>query len=97
VARAQVSDGDRVVILGAGTIGLAALLAALSGWLYSLLRHPPGRDGTDAEWALWGGALSAWTISVVVGLVNTTLHHEHAILSALLLGAWLAHRRIVHE
>lgn len=28
VARAKVSDGDRVVILGAGTIGLAALLAA---------------------------------------------------------------------
>jgi len=28
VARAKVADGDRVVILGAGTIGLAALLAA---------------------------------------------------------------------
>jgi len=28
VARAKVTDGDRVVILGAGTIGLAALLAA---------------------------------------------------------------------
>ncbi len=28
VARARVTDGDRVVILGAGTIGLAALLAA---------------------------------------------------------------------
>lgn len=80
-----------------GAIGLAALLMALSYWLYSLLRHLPGRDGTDTEWALWGGALSAWTISVVVGLVNTTLHHEHAILSALLLGAWLAYRRSRRE
>jgi hypothetical protein len=25
-----------------------------------------------------------------VGLVNTTLHHEHALLSMLLLGGWLS-------
>jgi len=30
---------------------------------------------------------------VGVGLVNTTLHHEHAILSVMLLGIWLASRR----
>lgn len=76
-----------------GAIGLAALLAALGYWLYSMLRFAPDRAGTDAEWALWGGAMSAWVISVVVGLVNTTLHHEHAILSVLLLGAWLAYQR----
>lgn len=77
-----------------GAIGLTALLAALGYWLYSLIRFAPSRAGTDAEWALWGGALSAWVISAAVGLVNTTLHHEHAILSMLLLGAWLAYPRI---
>lgn len=73
-----------------GLIGSAALLGALAYWLYSLLRHLPGRSSLDTEWALWGGALSAWMISVVVGLANTTLHHEHGILSMLMLGAWLA-------
>jgi len=80
-----------------GAIGLAALLAALGYWLYSLLRHLPGRDGTDTEWALWGSVLSAWVISVVAGLVNTTLHHEHAILSVVLLGTWLAYRQALDE
>lgn len=76
-----------------GLAGIAPLLLALGAWLYALLRRLPGRGSDDTEWALWGGALSAWTISVVVGLVNTTLHHEHAILSALLLGLWLAYRK----
>jgi len=76
-----------------GLIGSTILLGALVYWLYSLLRHLPGRSSTDTEWALWGGALSAWMISVVVGLANTTLHHEHGMLSMLLLGAWLASRR----
>lgn len=76
-----------------GLVGITPLLFALGAWLYALLHHLPGRDNDDAEWALWGGALSAWTISVVVGPVNTTLHHEHAILSVLLLGLWLAYRK----
>ena len=80
-----------------GVMGFSVLLVVLGYWLYSLFRHFPGRDDADTEWALWGGALSAWTISVVAGLVNSTLHHEHAILSALLLGAWLAYRKTHRE
>lgn len=80
-----------------GVIGSAVLLAVLGYWLYSLLRHLPAHATSDTEWALWGSALSAWVISVVAGLVNTTLHHEHAILSVVLLGAWLAYRKIPNE
>lgn len=76
-----------------GIFGLAALVAVLAAWLVMLLRTFPAGPVDPLEWTLWGGALSAWLVSVVVGTVNTTLHHEHAILSMLLLGLWLAWRR----
>ena len=76
-----------------GIAGFAALGAALLAWIVSLIRHRPRASDPDLAWALWGGALSAWFVSVGVGLVNTTLHHEHAILSVMLLGIWLASRR----
>lgn len=73
-----------------GVFGLSALVAILAAWIFSLLRHRPREHDDDLKWALWGGALSAWVISVGTGLVNTSLHHEHAILSVTLLGLWLA-------
>jgi hypothetical protein len=54
-------------------------------------RPAPGAD--DADWLLWGGAASAWLVTVGAGAVNTTLHHEHGILAMLLLGAWLCRLR----
>lgn len=74
-----------------GALGLAALLAVLVAWAHALLRRLPRADAPPLAWSLWGGAASAWLITVTVGFVNTTLHHEHALLSVLLLGAWLAH------
>lgn len=76
-----------------GVVGSAALLAVLLAWIASLVRHRPRAADGDLHWALWGGALSAWFVSVGTGLVNTSLHHEHAILSVTLLGLWLAHLR----
>jgi O-antigen ligase len=73
-----------------GIFGLAVVLAVLLMWIYWLMRFFPKKDDQDIAWALWGGSFSAWIITVVVGFVNTTLHHEHAILSVLLLGMWLA-------
>lgn len=76
-----------------GMAGLAALIAVLAAWLVALLRGVPPPDAPPIEWTAWGGAASAWLIDVIVGTVNTTLHHEHALLSMLLLGAWLSLRR----
>ena len=72
-----------------GIIGALALLAVLLAWAAWLVRHRPRAPDGDLDWVLWGGALSAWTITASVGLVNTTLHHEHGILATLLLGLWL--------
>jgi O-antigen ligase len=76
-----------------GIIGSAALAAVLLAWLISLVRHRPKPDAPDETWVLWGSALGAWIVTVGVGVVNTTLHHEHAILAVVLLGLWLADLR----
>ena len=72
-----------------GVLGALALAAVLLVWAAWLVRHRPRAPDGDLDWVLWGGALSAWAITVSVGLVNTTLHHEHGILATLLLGLWL--------
>ena len=75
-----------------GSVGLAALLAVLLAWAWTLARCAPQSGDPPLKWAYWGGALGAWLIAVLVGLVNTTLHHEHALISMLLLGGWLSLR-----
>lgn len=72
-----------------GIVGALALLAVLLAWAVWLIRRRPRASDGDLDWVLWGGALSAWVVTVSVGLVNTTLHHEHGILATLLLGLWL--------
>jgi O-antigen ligase len=78
-----------------GMVGALPLFAVLVAWGASLWRRWPAADGPALDWVLWGGAATALFVSAMVGAVNTTLHHEHALLATLLLGLWLArtHRR----
>lgn len=76
-----------------GVVGSAVLLAVLAGWLLALTRYRPHRDAQGLEWAAWAAATSGWTVTVAVGIFNTTLHHEHGILASLLLGLWLGSLR----
>ena len=73
-----------------GSVGFAALAAVLLAWLVALVRRRPRPADGNIPWLAWGGAVSAWFVTVGVGLVNTTLHHEHGLLAALLLGLWLS-------
>jgi len=74
-----------------GAFGFGVLTAVLLYWAYWLYRRVPRSEDEDLAWALWGGSCSAWFVSSSVGLLNTSLHHEHAILSVLLLGMWLSY------
>ena len=78
-----------------GFVGAAPVLFLLALWGWSILRWRPRRDEAGEVWLVWGGATSAWVVTVTVGMVNTTFHHEHGLLAALLLGLWLpvGHRR----
>jgi O-antigen ligase len=73
-----------------GAVGFAALAAVLLAWLVALIRERPRPQDADLAWLAWGGAASAWFVTVGVGMVNTTLHHEHGLLAVLLLGLWLS-------
>lgn len=73
-----------------GVVGFAALAALLLSWLVTLWRFRPRPEAEDFAWLAWGGASSAWVVTAGVGAVNTTLHHEHGLLAALLLGLWLS-------
>jgi len=75
-----------------GLIGLGVLMVVLFASGCALLRGVPHAQDPPRDWALFGGALAGWLITVTVGLVNTTLHDEHGLLSALLFGLWLSHR-----
>jgi O-antigen ligase len=75
-----------------GLVGLGVLLAVLVAWAAALLSAIPRAQDPPLDFALFGGALAGWFVTVAVGFVNTTLHHEHAILSVLLLGLWLGRR-----
>lgn len=46
---------------------------------------------------LWGASLSAWIVTCGVGFVNSTLHHEHAILAFLFLGLHLSFTRLIEK
>ena len=73
-----------------GAVGLALLLLVLGAWGIRLWRLRP-RAGDDAtETALWCAAFSGWFVTVLIGVANTTMHHEHAILAVLTLSLWLA-------
>ncbi|OGA06116.1 MAG: hypothetical protein A3D95_00900 [Betaproteobacteria bacterium RIFCSPHIGHO2_12_FULL_69_13] len=73
-----------------GLAGSAALGAVLAAWLWWLVRRRPAAGDPDLDWLLWGGAAGAFLVTAGAGVVNTTLHHEHGILAALLLGLWLS-------
>lgn len=75
-----------------GVVGLGVLLAVLAAWGVAILRGIPRSQDPPIDWALFGSALAGWIMTVVVGLLNTTLHHEHGILAVLVLGLWLSHR-----
>jgi O-antigen ligase len=73
-----------------GLAGVAVLLAVLAAWAVALVRGVPAAHAPPLLWTYWGAAAGTWLVAVIAGTVNTTLHHEHALLSMLLLGGWLA-------
>jgi O-antigen ligase len=73
-----------------GLVGLAVLLTVLAAWAIALIRRIPDAGASPLLFAYWGSAAGAWLVTVLGGTLNTTLHHEQALLCMLLLGGWLS-------
>ena len=77
-------------LAGKGIVGLAALLIFLSAIAFYLIKHLPKKNSSPNECFYWGTAGSAWFITVAIGFVNTTFHHEHGLLAVIMM-AYIIH------
>jgi O-antigen ligase len=72
-----------------GFVGFFAIINLMMIWLFSIKEKFKFISKSSQNAYLWGGALSAWVITFGVGFVNSTFHHEHALLALLLLGLYI--------
>jgi O-antigen ligase len=76
-----------------GFVGLLVTLLFMIFWMKHLISTFNWAKKTTQASYLWAGSLSAWVATYGIGFVNTTFHHEHAILACLFLGLYLSYTR----
>jgi O-antigen ligase len=77
-----------------GILGLFAIVLFLGYWIWRLAKSFTGPNRSTDKFFFCGSSFSSWFTTAVVGLGNTTLHHEHALLCVVLLGGWLSLQNI---
>jgi O-antigen ligase len=75
-----------------GFVGLLTTLLFMAVWMRHLIKNFVWAKKTEQSTYLWAGSFSAWVATFGIGFVNTTFHHEHAILACLLLALFLSYR-----
>jgi O-antigen ligase len=73
-----------------GVVGFIMLIIFMGAWLRTLIKSYHKLKTSIQGSYIWGASLSAWIVTCGVGLVNSTFHHEHAILALLFLGLHLS-------
>ena len=76
-----------------GIVGLLVTLTFMLLWIRHIIKTFNWATKSKESIRLWSGSLSAWVTTFGVGFVNTTFHHEHAILACLFLGIYLSYTR----
>ena len=74
-----------------GVSGFVVLIVFMGSWLITLIKSYRNLKSSIQGSYLWGASLSAWIVTCGVGFVNSTFHHEHAILALLFLGLHLGY------
>jgi O-antigen ligase len=74
-----------------GIAGFVILIIFMGAWLATLIKSYNKLKSSTQGAYIWGSSLSAWIVTCGVGLVNSTFHHEHAILALLFLGLHLGY------
>ena len=78
-------------LLEKGILGVFALFVFMFGWLEQLRKSFYESKNDNQASYLWAGSFSAWIVIFGIGFVNSTLHHENAILACVLLGLHLSY------
>ena len=71
-----------------GLFGFSVTLLVLGRIGFLLYKHRPRLEDSDDYWCAWLGAFGAMQIVLINGMLNTTLHTEHGLLTLLLIGLW---------
>ncbi len=71
-----------------GIFGFGITILVIGRVGYLLFKYRPGLEDSDSYWCCWLAALGAVEVVLVNGVFNTTLHHEHGLLTLLLIGMW---------
>jgi O-antigen ligase len=79
-----------------GILGLFMTLIFMLFWFRHIIKTYTWALKSQDSIRLWSGSLSAWITIFGIGVVNTTFHHEHAILACLFLGIYLSYTRQYH-
>jgi len=79
-----------------GIVGFLTLMLLMSSWFILLIKTYTKLKKMTPGAYLWGASLSAWIVTCGVGVVNSTFHHEHAILAFLFLGLHLSFSRLTN-
>jgi O-antigen ligase len=74
-----------------GFVGLFVTLLFMVFWMKHLIRNFGWARNAQQSTYLWAGSFSAWVATFGIGFVNTTFHHEHAILACILLALYLSY------
>ena len=72
-----------------GFLGLGVILFLMSSWIVLLFKNFRKIKNSKRAAYLWAGSLSAFIGTFGVGLVNSTLHHETAIIAFIFLALHL--------
>lgn len=72
-----------------GVFGFLVQMITILALSYLVYKYRPGSKDSEQYRMIWIGAFATILLNLSIGVFNTTLHHEHAILSAILLGLLL--------
>ena len=73
-----------------GITGLVVTLLFMIAWARHLKKTFTLAKRSSEAIRFWGGSLSAWVATFGIGFVNTTFHHENALLALFFLGLHLS-------
>jgi len=72
-----------------GLFGFFVVFINISMLIFLIYKYRPDSTDNGNYIMLWSAAFGMLFLNLIIGLFNTTLHHENALLSMIVIGLWL--------